>query len=199
MGFGGKMLNKRDFESIKKKVADFDDQRDSLIKVSREVIKLSKKVIYDLHRNDKKGATINVKAMQEEIKKLDKTASKNPKLKSQGSYKVAIQEYVEAICFYGLLKDKKIPTHTKLKVDADYYLLGIIDLVGELVRRAINSAIKEDYKTSVELKDLVSELYDELLLFNFSGGELRKKFDSIKYDLKKLEDLVLSLKLNKKI
>jgi len=98
-----------------------------------------------------------------------------------------------------LMKNNKIPTNTRLKLDPEFYLMGLIDLTGELVRKAINSAIKEDYKTAVNLKNLVSELYDELLLFDFAGGELRKKFDSIKYDLKKLDDLVLNLKLSKKI
>ncbi|MFC1722909.1 hypothetical protein ACFL0V_02120 [Nanoarchaeota archaeon] len=192
------MLNKRDLESIKKKIDSYEDSRDKVIKGSRQVIKLSKKIIYSLHRNNLTDASKYVKEINSSLTQLTKHA-KSPKLVSSGSYKVAVQEYVEAICFYHLLKTKTLPTHTQLKVDHEYYLLGLIDLVGELVRRAINSAIKEDYKTSVQLKNLVSELYDELLLFDFAGGELRKKFDSIKYDLKKLEDLVLSLKLNNKI
>ncbi len=193
------MLDKSDLENIKKKIDKYEIQRDSLIRDSRDAVKLSKRIIYSLHRNNIKDASRHVKSIQTKMTKLHKTANMNPKLSTTGAYKVAVQEYIEAFTFYKLMTQKKIPTNAQLKVDPEYYLLGLIDLVGELVRRAINSAIKERYETAVQLKDLVSELYDELLLFDFAGGELRKKFDSIKYDLKKLEDLVLSLKLNGKI
>ncbi|HII72664.1 TPA: hypothetical protein HA265_07955 [Candidatus Woesearchaeota archaeon] len=193
------MLDKRDLDLIRKKVEAFDMARDKVIAESREVVKLSKRIIYSLHRDDKKDASAHLASIQKAMQRLDKAVPADSKLRTQGSFKVAVQEYVEAVCFFKLLHTNKIPTHTQLKVDPEYYLLGLIDLVGELVRRAINSAIKGDYNSSVRLKDLVSELYDQLLLFDFSGGELRKKFDSIKYDLKKLEDLVLNLKLSSKI
>ncbi len=194
-----KILDKKDMERIKRSIDSYESCRDSVNHQSRDIIRLSKKIIYSLHRNDIKNATSSVKRIKTKISQLNKTVSKEPKLRTSGAFKVAIQEYIEAITFYDLLKHNRISPNSKLGVDPEYYLLGLIDLVGELVRRAINSAIKEDYETSVKLKDLVSELYDELLLFDFAGGELRKKFDSIKYDLKKLEDLVLSLKLNGKI
>lgn len=192
------MLDKNDLENIKKDIEAFESQRDSAIRASRDIIKLSKTVIYAVHRNDLKSAEKAVAEMQAELDKLT-AATTHPKLLSSGSYKVAVQEYVEALCFFELMKNNRIPTNEELKLDPEFYLMGLIDLTGELVRKAINSAIKDDYDTAVKLKGLVSDLYDELLLFDFAGGELRKKFDSVKYDLKKLDDLVLSLKLSKKI
>lgn len=192
------MLDKKDLESIKKDIEELEKQREITIRSSRDIIKLSKKVIYAVHRNDLKSAEKSVAEMNAEFKKL-KAATNHPKLLSSGSFKVAVQEYVEALCFYELMKNDRIPPNSELKLDPEFYLMGLIDLTGELVRKAINSAIKDDYDTSVKLKGLVSDLYDELLLFDFAGGELRKKFDSIKYDLKKLDDLVLNLKLSKKI
>lgn len=192
------MLDKKDLESIKAKIDKYEQERDKVIRTSRVVIKLSKKVIYALHRKNTKSASAAVKQMTKEFKAM-KAVAKHPKILSSGSYKVAVQEYVEALCFYELMKNNRIPANAKLKLDPEFYLMGLIDLTGELVRKAINSAIKSDYKTSVKLKGLVSDLYDELMLFDFAGGELRKKFDSVKYDLKKLDDLVLSLKLSKKI
>ena len=192
------MIDKKDLERIKKDIDTFEKARDTVIRTSRDIIKLSKKTIYALHRNDLKSAGSAASEMKREFKKLC-SAAKHPKLVSSGSYKVAVQEYVEAICFYELMKNNMIPPNSKLKLDPEFYLMGLIDLTGELVRKAINSAINEDYGTSVKLKGLVSELYDELMLFDFAGGELRKKFDSVKYDLKKLDDLVLNLKLNDKI
>ena len=192
------MLSKSDLERIKKDMDAFEQQREKVIRTSREVVKLSKTVIYAMHRNDLKAASKAVAEMKARFRALQTTA-KHPKLVSSGSYKVAVQEFVEALSFYELMKNRKLPTNTALKLDPEFYLMGLTDLTGELVRKAINSAIKEDYTTAIRIKDLVSSLYDELLLFDFAGGELRKKFDSIKYDLKKLDDLVLNLKLTNKI
>jgi translin len=192
------MLNKKDLEAIRKDIESLEKEKDAIIQLSREIIKLSKKTIYALHRNDLKGAGEAAADMGKKVKSLEANA-KTPKSLSSGSFKVAIQEYVEALCFYELMKNNKIPSNTELKLDPEYYLMGLIDLTGELVRKAINSAIKGDYATSIKLKDLVSDLYDELMLFDFAGGELRKKFDSIKYDLKKLDELALNLKLSNKI
>ncbi|MBW2967518.1 hypothetical protein KY362_03455 [Candidatus Woesearchaeota archaeon] len=192
------MLDKKDLDSIRKSIDLYDKQRDVQIKASREVVKLSKQVIYAVHRDDMKSASKSLTEMKNGFAAL-KAAAKHPKLMTSGSYKVAVQEFVEALSFFELSNGRHVPPNTKLKLDPEYYLMGLIDLTGELVRKAINSSINGDYATSVKLKGLVSELYDQLMLFNFSGGELRKKFDSVKYDLKKLDDLVLSLKMNNKI
>jgi predicted translin family RNA/ssDNA-binding protein len=47
------------------------------------------------------------------------------------------------------------------------------------------------------IKELVSEIYGEMIKFDFRNGDLRKKFDGIKYDLKKIEDLVFEIKIKK--
>jgi predicted translin family RNA/ssDNA-binding protein len=192
------MLDKKDLEAIRRNIDAFEKERDFVIKQSRDVVKLSKKVIYALHRKDSAGAKKAVESMKKAFSELN-TKCRTPKLRCGGSFKVAVQEFVEALCFYELMKSNRIPKNSQLKLDPEFYLMGLIDLTGELVRKAINSAISGDYKTSLNLKSLVSELYDELMLFDFAGGELRKKFDSVKYDLKKLDDLVLSLKLSDKI
>ena len=192
------MLDRKDLANIRKNLEALDSLREELIKKSRQVLKLSKRIVYAIHRKDLDSAASKIKDIHILIKEIQTTGKKTPRLIGYGSYKVAIQEYVEAIAFYEVMKNNKIPSNTRLKVDDEFYLMGLADLTGELVRKAINSAINEDFKTSIELRELVSELYDELLLFDFSNGELRKKFDSIKYDLKKLDDLVANITLNKR-
>ena len=192
------MLDKKDLTKVKNSIDKYDKQRELVTAKSREIVRMSKKVIYDIHRDNLISAKKSIDAMNKELKKL-KILANAPKLVYVGSYKVAIQEYVEAVCFFEYVKNKKIPTNTKLKLEPDHYLLGLIDLTGELVRKAINEAIKENYTIAIDIKLFVTELYGELMQFDFANGELRKKFDSIKYDLKKLEDLVLNLKMSNKI
>lgn len=189
------MINEKDFGDMKKEMENFDDKREQIIKQSRDVLKLSKKVIYALHRSDVEGANKFVESMKSETKRLKQIAAENSELEHVGAYRVALQEYVEALCYHGYFINKNIPTRKELDVNSSIYLAGICDLSGELVRKAINDAIKGELNTALDIKEFVEMLYGELLNFDFRGGDLRKKFDSVKYDLKRLEDVALNIKL----
>ena len=189
------MLDKSNLKEILKEFNEADSQRELLIKKSRDVLKLSKQLIYSLHREDLASSKTLSDDIKNSFEELCKIADKSPELKYSGSYKISAQEYVEALCYYGFVADNKLPTHKELKVDHYSYLLGLCDLTGELVRKAINDAIKGRFESAIKIKEIVEEIYGELLQFDFRESELRKKFDSIKYDLKRLDDVALSIKL----
>jgi predicted translin family RNA/ssDNA-binding protein len=193
------MLNKNDFKDMRIEFNSFDDNRELVIKKSRDILKLSKQIIYSVHRDDLKEAGKLVSKIELEKKKVEKTVSKNSKLESIGAYRVAIGEYVEALLYYYFIKNKKIITHKFLKVTTEHYLLGLIDLTGELGRKAVHLAGKGIFKKVVSIRNAVNEIYGELLKFDFRDSDMRRRFDSVKYDLKKLEDLVLDLKLKGKL
>ena len=188
------MIDQKEMETLKSEIEAFDEKRESLIKDSRNVVKTSKLLIYSIHRNELDKAEELVGQIKKELEELKKHTSAHKELEFAPSLKIAVQEYVEALTFFYFIKEKRLATSKELGADAESYLLGVCDLTGELVRKAINSAIEKDFKLSVDIKEFVSELYGEMLKFNFRNGQLRKKFDSIKYDLKKLEDLVYDLK-----
>lgn len=193
------MLDKKSFLRMKKEFEDYDDSREALIKKSRDVLKLSKQVIYSIHREDIAGAGKLMNSIKKEKKAADKIASKHPGLYGVGAYRVAIGEYVEAALYYNYVKNNKIVTSSYLKVPTDHYLFGLIDLTGELGRKAVQSAGKGNYDMVFQIKEVVAKIYGELLKFDFRDSDMRRKFDSVKYDLKKLEDLCLDLKLKGKI
>ena len=81
----------------------------------------------------------------------------------------------------------------------EHFILGLADLPGELVRKAVFLAGKGDVGAVLKIKDEVDSIYGELLKFDFRDNEIRRKVDAVKYDLRKLEDLVLDLKLKGKL
>jgi len=188
------MLDKKEFGKIRKEMADSDIKRESTIQQSREVIQLSKKIIYALHRNDIKSASSYLKDIEKKKKTLEVQTSLDTNINQ-----TALQEYAEALCYYHYIKDKKIPTRASLKIDNESYLMGLCDLTGELMRKAVNEVINKNFKKAVEIKNLVEEIYGEFLEFNLRNSELRRKSDQIKWNLKKLEDVVFELKLKGKI
>ena len=183
------MLNKQEFNKIKEDLAKFDEEREAGITKSREIIRISKLIINSLHRNNIKDAELHIKEIKDRIKKL-------PKQNTEMSFvDVALQEYAEALLYYHFIIEKKIPTRKDLDIDTENYLLGMCDLTGELVRKAVNSAINKKYDEVMAIRELVTEIYAAFLEFNLRNNELRKKMDSIKYNLMKLENLVYEIKL----
>ncbi len=190
------MINKKAFEEMRKYMEGFDKLREQLIGDSRVILKSSKAAIYAAHRGDMKDADKLLAEAKTNIKKIESLLKKDLHLAaSTGAYTDALEEYAEASCYVHYLKTKEIPTAKQLGVDVEVYLSALSDVVGELVRKAINSSIKGEYKTALEIKDFVTDLYQELMLFDWRNTPVRKKFDSIKYGLEKLEDLSLKIKL----
>jgi len=176
----------------------FDQLRDELIKISRDALTSSKKAIYSLHRGETATARAQLANAKRTIAQMNKLLKQDPHLATVGAYNEALEEYVEASCYLSLMTKKALPTAKQLGVDVDSYLPGLCDLVGELVRKAVNSAIKGETKTALEIRDFVTQVYQELMLFDFRNLPVRRKFDSIKYGLEKLEDLALQLKMKRR-
>ncbi len=185
-----------DFNKLKKDFESFEEQREELIRTSRDIIRLSKKTIYSVHRADMKEADKSLKELKQKIGELEKF--KEPKLVASASYKIALQEYIEALCYLEYVKNGKIVPYNELGVDHENYLLGICDLTGELVRKALSAGIDGKFSEVKDIRNFVNEIYDELINFDFRNSELRRKVDSIRWDLKKLDEMVLQMTLKEK-
>ncbi len=187
------MLNKNEFGKLREEMHKSDIKREKMIQASREIITLSKQIIYSAQRNDLKESALAVKKIKEKVKKLRKI---NITTDTNINY-VAFQEYVEAIAFYEFVKSKKIPTKSSLDVSAEDYLAGLCDLTGELVRKAVYDVIHKKFDEAERIKELVHDIYGEFLKLNLRNGELRKKSDAIKWNLKKLEEVMYDISMKK--
>ncbi|HLG23628.1 MAG TPA: hypothetical protein VI564_01725 [Candidatus Nanoarchaeia archaeon] len=187
------MINKQDFENMRKEMGSLELKREETIQLSRETISISKQIIYAAQRNDFKTAQDAIKKIKANVGKL-----KNIKVGLDTNMNsVAIQEYVEAITFYSFVKDKKLLTRSSLGVSAEDYLCGLCDLTGELVRKAVYEVIHKNYDEATRIKELVDQIYGEFLKLSMRNGELRKKSDSIKWNLKKLEEIMYDISIKR--
>ena len=189
------MINKKVFQELREEMEKFDALREQLIANSRLILKSSKAAIYAAHRGDLKEAQELLAGAKKTLSQIENLIKKDSHLAATGAYTDALEEYTEAACYVHYLVHKQIATPKQIGVDAETYLPALGDLVGELVRKAVNSVIAGDTKTALEIKDSVTELYAELMLFDWRNTPARKKFDSIKYGLEKLEDLALKVKM----
>lgn len=79
------------------------------------------------------------------------------------------------------------------------YLSGVINFTAELSRYTINRACQLDFPSIKLTKELISETYQILLEFDFRNGPLRRKFDTVKYSLKTVENIFYELNLQNNI
>jgi predicted translin family RNA/ssDNA-binding protein len=186
------MLDKSEFERIRKEFKKFEEGRERVIQTSRQVINLSKQIIFSMQRNEKQKAEGLLKDIKATVKKLPEEQF------DAGIQNVAKQEFVEAIAFYEFSVNNRIPTSKQLGIDDENYLMGLCDLTGELVRKAVMDGINKDFSSAKKIHGIVEEIYGEFLKFDMRNGELRKKADSIKWNLKKLDELLYDIGMKRK-
>lgn len=62
-------------------------------------------------------------------------------------------------------------------------------------RFAVNSVTNGDYERPMQVSNFVAELNAGFRLLNLKNDSLRKRFDALKYDVKKIEEVVYDLSI----
>jgi len=55
--------------------------------------------------------------------------------------------------------------------------------------------IRKEYADVHEIKEAVEEIYNLFLHLNLRNGEIRKKSDAIKWNLKRIEDIIYDISI----
>ena len=161
---------------ISKSLEKTQENREDLIKNTRQIITLCGESIIDIHRNNTKDAVTKIQNAKRLLEKFRKEID-------QSLYRYLIpseQEFVEASSFLAIVQNKPIPSVETLKVKEESYILGLLDCVGEL-RRNIYDKIRtgklEDAKKTFDLmEDLYLQLYP-FAAFDKIVKESRRKLD----------------------
>lgn len=181
------MINIEEFQQIRKEIESFEESRESVISEARDIIHLSKQIIHACQRKKQDEAKLLIQEIKFRVSNMPKDNF------DTGIGNVAIQEFVEAVSFYEFIYNNKLVTKQELNVDNANYLLGLCDLTGELVRHAVDHAVNKNFEESLRIKEFVTDLYGEFLKIKLRNGEMRKKADAIRWNLKKLEDLAFTI------
>ncbi|XP_002126804.2 translin-like [Ciona intestinalis] len=91
----------------------------------------------------------------------------------------------------GLSVEKSAGFHLEL----DDYLCGLLLMAVELSRLAVNCVTAGDFQTPIKISKFVYDLEAGFRLLNLKNDFLRKKYDGLKYDSKKIEQVVYDIKI----
>jgi predicted translin family RNA/ssDNA-binding protein len=101
--------------------------------------------------------------------------------------------YLQALLTFSVpvnLKDRDA-----FHISIEEYLQSLITLIEELARLAINSVTLGDYQRPLQISQFVKDLHTGFQILNLKNDSLRRRSDSIKYNVKKIEDIVYDLSL----
>lgn len=92
-----------------------------------------------------------------------------------------------------------VPTNIKdrdaFHFTIEEYLLSLTDLTPELARLATNAVTLGDFELPMTISAFIKDIFAGFQLLNLKNDILRKRADAVKYDVKKVEDVVYDLSL----
>ncbi|KAI6659050.1 Translin-associated protein X-like [Oopsacas minuta] len=206
-------MNSSLMESFRTFRADLDahqDKYERLVKISRDITIISKRIIFNLHRCV--GSTDREAIFEECVTKFSsisplissiqqETMDLDPYLYAR-AYTNGYQELVEALTFYHFLRYSSLVSYqhlspffkgTLLIID---YVLGVLDLTGEMMRACISSITAGDMDTPLQVLSFLSQMNLHLQQFRpFSHKELSNKLRTLSTSMLKVEKACYSLHL----
>ncbi|OAQ61648.1 translin family protein [Pochonia chlamydosporia 170] len=154
------------------------------------------------------------------VKELNEVASKHPYYKYNSKWARTIQNAIGTTLYCawlgGFASDPKaelgrlltleevgaifsVPTNLKdrdaFHFTIEEYLLSLTDLTPELSRLATNAVTLGDFELPMTISAFVKDIFAGFQLLNLKNDILRKRADAVKYDVKRVEDVVYDLSL----
>ncbi|KAG9255754.1 Translin [Emericellopsis atlantica] len=158
---------------------------------------------------------------REIIGELSKTASNHPYYKYNSKWSRTVQSAITTAIYTAWLggfpldtsparlgrlasledigKIYQVPTNLKDKdafhITIEEYLLALTDFTSDLSRLAINSVTMGDFELPLVISTFIKDLFAGFQVLNLKNDILRKRADAVKYDVKRVEDVVYDLSL----
>ncbi|KJA23197.1 hypothetical protein HYPSUDRAFT_39981 [Hypholoma sublateritium FD-334 SS-4] len=83
----------------------------------------------------------------------------------------------------------------RLSLPVEDYLHALITVVNELSRLAVNAVTLGNFEEPLKISAFVKDLFTGFSMLNLKNDTLRRRFDGLKYDIKKIEEVVYDVSL----
>ncbi|GAB2276783.1 hypothetical protein Dimus_011498 [Dionaea muscipula] len=123
-----------------------------------------------------------------------------------GDWKNEVQMAVSLLCFLHWLDTGKLLTHPEAEkrlqldpsefgLDVEDYLIGVCFMSNELPRYVVNQVTAGDYNCPGRVLEFLTDLYEVFRMLNLRNDFLRRKFDGMKYDLRRVTEVYYDVKI----
>ncbi|MBU1131980.1 hypothetical protein KKC32_01850 [Patescibacteria group bacterium] len=188
------MLNNEFWKTVFEKQKDFDASRFLIIKESSDALQASKQAIFSIQRENENEAQEKLESARKVLKSLDERYGDNFRLRMEGSWKAAVEEFVEAKLFLDFYLERDLDEIKDFNIEADEYIGGLSDTTGEIIRMMVIWTTKKEIEKVKKANEAVHNIIHELMQYNFIGY-LRTKFDQSKNNLRKAEEILYDISI----
>lgn len=188
------MLDKKFWLKINEEQAEFDKARRVIINQANEALHKSKQAIFSLHRDNLKEASKHLATASKILNDLERDFGKRKRLRGEGSWCAACEEFIEANLLYQFIKGETVGKIKGVSLQCEEYLGGLSDYTGELLRRAVLLASNRKFNDVKVILDEIREVIYLMLQYNLTG-QLRTKFDQVKKNMHKIEEIYYEINL----
>jgi predicted translin family RNA/ssDNA-binding protein len=174
------LLSEKDLKTIQKELTRYDTNREKVLKLSRESIRLTGRSITYIHRFKYDMAERHLKQANERIKKAKSLVEGQPWLPAYKNLLTAYQELAEAKILYKFATKEELPSLKEVGVDVEPYLLGLLDFTGELRRMSLTMLLRGDVQKAERAMKVMEGIFDDLSMLNNTSlmSSFRHKLDT---------------------
>ncbi|KAK9127475.1 hypothetical protein Syun_016272 [Stephania yunnanensis] len=123
-----------------------------------------------------------------------------------GDWRTETQTAISLIAFLHWLQTENLLVHSEVEqklgldssefgLDIEDYLIGICSMSNELPRYVVNQVTTGDYDCPRKVLAFLTDLHASFRMLNLRNDFLRKKFDGMKYDLRRVEEVYYDVKI----
>lgn len=188
------------FSEIIKTLDKLDQDREEILKISRQMIRNCSIAIKSIHRKEFDKYKEKIKEIKINHENLLQLVDKN--LLVFGNHlKTPEQEFIEAVGLYAIINEENLPSPEDYKVQPINFLLGLADIVGELRRYVLDKIRTGDYENLDKILGRMEEIYSYLFSLDYPKGltrDLRRKTDVARGIIEKTRgDISLSIQIDR--
>ena len=167
---------KRSLKLMEEKFSGQLERRDRVLKESRDVISACSRAIISVHIGKMKEAEEGISSAKSQL-----VALKGSSDGSVARYLVSPEaEFVEASAVFALARGRPVPSMNSLGASPEAYLLGLLDVIGELKRLVLDSILQRRLAKAKGYFGVMQELYalcSPLAVYDHVVNGARRKID----------------------
>ena len=188
------------FSEITKTLDSLYQDREEILKISRQMIRNCSIAIKSIHRKEFDEYREKIKEIKINHKNLLQLVEKNL-LVFSNYLRTPEQEFIEAVGLYAIINEENLPAPEDYKVQPINFLLGLADIIGELRRYILDKIRTGEYENLDKILGSMEEIYTYLFSLDYPKGlthDLRRKTDVARGIIEKTRgDISLSIQIDR--
>ncbi len=173
-----------------------DEAREQIIKITRDVIREAGYAVTEANAGNIAVAKAHLEKAMKRWKEISEIISKHEELRHSGIIYNAGMELAEAAIFLSIIEGAPIPAPEDIGVHQIPYLLGLLDVVGELRRYAIAKVRENDFEGAWKAFHAAEAIFLSTKFLDYPDRlvpGLRRKIDAARYSVEELRKFLTDM------